>query len=65
MAFPAEIMPETTNVPTATAEPRLSRALLIVAVFGGLLLAGTCVLWAHYGTAVFYEVIAAGLAACF
>jgi hypothetical protein len=29
-----------------------------------LLLAGTVALWAHYGTAVFYEMIVAGLAAC-
>jgi hypothetical protein len=59
-------MRETTTAPTTTAaEPRLSRALLIVAGAGALLLAGTCVLWAHYGTAVFYEMIAAGLAACF
>ena len=30
----------------------------------GMVLAGTLVLWAHYGTAVFYEVILAGIAAC-
>jgi hypothetical protein len=29
-----------------------------------LLLAGTVALWAHYGTAVFYETILAGIAAC-
>jgi hypothetical protein len=29
-----------------------------------LLLVGTAALWAYYGTAVFYEMIAAGLAAC-
>jgi hypothetical protein len=29
-----------------------------------LLLAGTAALWAYYGTAVFYEMIVAGLAAC-
>ena len=42
-----------------------SRPLLIVAAAGGVLLAGTVALWAHYGTAVFYEMILAGLAACF
>jgi len=31
----------------------------------GLMLAGTIVLWAHLGSAVFFEMIAAGLAACF
>jgi hypothetical protein len=29
-----------------------------------ILLAATFALWAHYGTAVFYEMIVAGLAAC-
>jgi hypothetical protein len=29
-----------------------------------IVLAATLVLWAHYGTAVFYEMIVAGLAAC-
>lgn len=31
----------------------------------GALLAATLALWAHYGSAVFYEMILAGLAACF
>ena len=31
----------------------------------GLLLAATVALWAHYGTAIFFETIRAGLAACF
>lgn len=29
-----------------------------------MVVAATLVLWAHYGTAVFYEMIVAGLAAC-
>ena len=50
----------------ATASPtRMSRPLLLVAAVVGVLLAGTVALWAHYGTAVFYEMILAGLAACF
>jgi len=50
----------------ATASPtRMSRPLLLVAAVVGALLAGTVALWAHYGTAVFYEMILAGLAACF
>ena len=49
-----------------TAPPgRFSRPLLIAAGVIGLLLAGTAVLWAHYGTAVFFEMVAAGIAACF
>jgi hypothetical protein len=39
--------------------------LAIAATVLGALLAGTALLWAHYGTAVFYEMIVAGLAACF
>jgi hypothetical protein len=30
-----------------------------------VMLAGTIALWAHYGTAVFFEIIRAGFAACF
>ncbi len=39
--------------------------LLIVSAICGLVLAGTVALWAHYGTAVFFEVIRAGFVACF
>jgi hypothetical protein len=38
--------------------------IVAVAVAVVVLLAGTAALWAHYGTAVFYEMIVAGLAAC-
>jgi hypothetical protein len=51
--------------PASTAEPGFSRPLVLIAAVVGALLAGTVALWAHYGTAVFYEMIAAGLAACF
>ena len=40
-------------------------ALLAVAAIVGILLTGTVALWAHYGTAVFFETIRAGLVACF
>ena len=49
----------------AAASPGISRPLLVVAGAFGVLLAGTVALWAHYGTAVFYEMIVAGLVACF
>lgn len=43
-----------------------SRAVTFaVAAFAGMLIAGTLALWAHYGTAVFFEIVAAGIAACF
>ena len=41
-----------------------ARCLLVAAV-AGVLIAATLALWAHYGTAVFFEIIAAGIAACF
>jgi hypothetical protein len=52
-------MPETVAV-----APSFSRPLLIVAAVAGALFAATAVLWAYYGTAVFYEMILAGIAAC-
>jgi hypothetical protein len=42
-----------------------SRLAIYAAGFLGVLLALTIGLWAHYGSAVFYEMILAGLAACF
>jgi hypothetical protein len=38
--------------------------LVIAAAVLGAVLAGTVLLWAHYGSAVFYEMIVSGLAAC-
>jgi hypothetical protein len=40
------------------------RPVMIVAAVVGILLAATVVMWAHYGTAVFYEMIVAGIATC-
>jgi hypothetical protein len=49
-----------------TAAPRLtSRPLLVTAAALALVLAGTILLWAHYGAAVFFETIRAGFVACF
>jgi hypothetical protein len=53
-------MPETASAATSLA----SRPLMLIAAVVGGLLAVTLALWAHYGTAVFYEMIAAGIAAC-
>ena len=49
---------------TASATQSMSRPLVLVAAAVGMVLAGTLALWAHYGTAVFYEMILAGIAAC-
>jgi hypothetical protein len=40
------------------------RPLALAAVVAGLLIAGTTALWAYYGTAVFFEMVAAGIAMC-
>ena len=45
---------------------RLPTVLTAVALVAfGLALAAAVVLWIHYGTAVFFQMLAAGLAACF
>lgn len=48
---------------TATGRPALGTIVLIAVA--GFALAGAGVLWLHYGTAVFFQMLAAGLAACF
>jgi hypothetical protein len=56
-----KVLPE-----TETATPQLGpRPILAVSAFVALALAGTVLLWAHYGTTVFFETIRAGFSACF
>ena len=43
---------------------RVSRPLVLAAAVAAILLGGTIALWSHYGTAVFYEMILSGIAAC-
>jgi hypothetical protein len=45
--------------------PRRTLPILLVAGLLGVVFAGTAALWLHYGTAVFFEMIRAGLVACF
>jgi hypothetical protein len=54
------IMPEIVSLP-ATARP----FMLAAAIAAGMLLTAAVGLWVYYGSAVFYEMIVAGLAACF
>jgi hypothetical protein len=45
---------------------RLASAVAVGgATVGIILMLGALVLWFHYGTAVFFEMIASGLSACF
>jgi hypothetical protein len=45
---------------------RASSAIAIAAAaLGAIALVGALALWLHYGTAVFFEMIASGISACF
>jgi hypothetical protein len=47
-------------------ERRLARAIAVGgAGLGVIILLAALVLWFYYGTAVFFEMIASGIAACF
>jgi hypothetical protein len=46
--------------------PRLAAAVAVGAAgLGAAILVGALGLWFHYGTAVFFEMITSGIAACF
>jgi hypothetical protein len=52
---------------SATQPSRRVASVIVVAGAGlaATLLLGALALWYHYGTAVFFEMIASGIAACF
>ncbi len=53
-------------IPGALPQRRVAPAVMVGAVAAGVaILLGPLVLWFHYGTAVFFEMIAAGFNACF
>ena len=49
----------------SAAPRRISWPLVTAGLGFGVLLALACLLWAYYGTAVFFEIVRAGIAACF
>ena len=51
--------------PMMSAMASLSRPLLALVLLIALLLASALVLWVHYGTAVFFEVVRTGWVSCF
>lgn len=60
--------PVSTHPHLTAARPQGMVASIIVwsaAGTGALAVLGAAALWFHYGTAVFFEMIAAGIAACF
>jgi hypothetical protein len=53
-------------IPGALPERRTPQVILVgMLIAGAAILLGTLVLWFHYGTTVFFEMIAAGFNACF
>lgn len=63
MVQPISAQPNDVAVP---AQGRLASVILWGgAGIGGLALVAAAALWFHYGTAVFFEMIAAGISACF
>lgn len=45
--------------------PAISWPTLLASLLGGAIFAVTLGLWAYFGTAVFFEMVRAGFAACF
>jgi hypothetical protein len=58
-------VPELTFMPETVAPRVTSWPLIAVGVVVLVALAGTLLLWAHYGTTVFFETIREGFVACF
>jgi hypothetical protein len=60
-----KIVGSPTVPPPPVTPPLALRPLLAAGALVALALGGTVLLWAHYGTTVFFETIRAGFAACF
>jgi len=52
-------------MPDANTVQRRRALPLVLGTIAALMIAATLLLWAHYGTAVFFEMIESGVAACF
>ena len=64
MAQPVSTQREISAVSPAT--HGMARAIVVAAaVIGAAILLGALALWFYYGTAVFFEMIASGISACF
>jgi len=51
--------------PMAFTTASRARPLMLLAALSGAIMAAALALWAYYGTAVFFEMVRAGWAACF
>jgi hypothetical protein len=59
-------VPQTVSGAAADVALRPRKGLLaVLGLFAALALGGSVLLWAHYGTTVFFETIRAGFVACF
>ena len=59
-------MAQPISPPQALSPRRAGSAFAVsAAVLGAVLVLGALALWFHYGTAVFFEMIASGIGACF
>ncbi len=59
------LAPDAAEIASAAAQRRPVWPLIAVATFLGALVALAGTLWVHYGTTVFFEIVRAGIAACF
>ena len=62
------VQPLSSHQPMAAATPQGRVATVIVrtaAGLGAIIVLAAVALWFHYGTAVFFEMISAGISACF
>jgi len=64
MVQPISTQPELRSV-LRPARGRMPAIVVGAAGLGTALLFGALVLWFHYGTAVFFEMITSGIASCF
>ena len=58
-------MPHVLPEKAASSPRQWPLALMLASSLVGILLAATIALWAYYGSAVFYEMLLSGIAACF
>ena len=62
----AQLLSTPQGLQRASGPTRVARAVVFGAVaLGVLLLLAAAALWLHYGSTVFFEMIASGFAACF
>lgn len=59
------MLQEMSEMSPADAPRRVSWPLIAVSAVVGGLVAASVALWLHYGTTVFFEIVNAGIAACF